>query len=159
MLDDISLWPIAVKHAVWPYNCITNHLSGLTLLELLTKSKADHRDLLRLHVWGCPAIVLDPKLQHDEKLPKWNRPACIGQFWEYSDEHSSLVVNVRRLSTGYVSPQFHFVFDDFFETVIRNDDNDAVVNSVFNSLFNRNRELYVEDEFDANDVLIHKPDL
>jgi hypothetical protein len=59
-LDDISLLPFAVKHAVWLYNCVTNCLSGLTLLELLTKSKADHGDLLRLHVWGCPAIVFDP---------------------------------------------------------------------------------------------------
>jgi hypothetical protein len=60
--NDISLWPFAVKHAVWLYNCIPNRLSGLTPLELLMKSKADCRDLLCLHVWGCPSIVLDPKL-------------------------------------------------------------------------------------------------
>ena len=92
--DDILLWPFAVKHAVWLYNCVPNRLSGPTLLELLTKSKADHCDLLRFHVWGCPAIVLDPKLQNDQKLPKWNRPARAGQFLGYSDEHSSLVANV-----------------------------------------------------------------
>ena len=155
--DDISLWPFAVKHAVWLYNRVPNRLSGLTPLELLTKSKADHRDLLRTHVWGCPAIVLDPKLQNDHKLPKWNRRARIGQFLGYSDEHSSLVANVRHLSTGHVSPQFHVVFDDLFEIVIRNGDNDAVVNSICDGLFNQNRELYVEDEFDADDMLIYKP--
>ena len=128
--DDISLWPFAVKHAVWLYNRVPNRLSGLTPLELLTKSKADHRDLLRTHVWGCPAIVLDPKLQNDQKLPKWNRRARVGQFLGYSDEHSSLVANVRHLSTGHVSPQFHVVFDDLFEAVICNGDNDAVVNSI-----------------------------
>jgi hypothetical protein len=68
--DDISLWLFAVKHAVWFYNCVPNRLSGLTLLELLMKSKADHRDLLRTHVWGCPAIVLEPQLQNDQQLPK-----------------------------------------------------------------------------------------
>jgi hypothetical protein len=73
--DDISLWPFAVKHAVWLYNQVPNCTSGLTPLELLTKSKADHRDLLRCHVWGCPAIVLEPHLQNEQKLPKWNRPA------------------------------------------------------------------------------------
>ena len=78
--DDISLWPFAVKHAVWLYNRVPNRLSGLTPLELRTKSKADHRDLLRSHVWGCPAIVLDPKLQNDQKPPKWNRRSCVGQF-------------------------------------------------------------------------------
>ena len=155
--DDISLWPFAVKHAVWLYNRVPNRISGLTPLELLTKSKADHRDLLRCHVWGCPAIVLEPRLQNDQKLPKWNRRARVGQFLGYSDEHSSLVANVRHLSTGYVSPQFHVVFDDLFETVIRSGDNDAVIDSICDGLFNRNRELYVEDEFDADGLLVYKP--
>ncbi len=48
--DDILLWPFAVKHAVWLYNRVPNRLSGLTLLELLTKSKADHCNLLCSHV-------------------------------------------------------------------------------------------------------------
>ena len=92
--DDFSLLPFAVKHVVWLYNRVSKRLSGLTLLELLTKSKADHRDLLRSHVWGCLVIVLDPKLQNNQKLPKWNRCACVGQFLGYLDEHLSLVVNV-----------------------------------------------------------------
>jgi hypothetical protein len=49
--DNISLCPFAVKHAVWIYNRVPNCQSGLTPLELLTKSKADHRDILRAHVW------------------------------------------------------------------------------------------------------------
>ena len=134
-LDDILLWPFAVKHAVWLYNRVPNHFSGLTPLELLMKSKADHRDLLRSHVWGCPAIVLDPKLQNDQKLPKWNRCACVGQFFGYLDEHLSLVANVRHLSTGHMSPQFHVIFDDLVETVVCNGDNDAVVNSIWDGLF------------------------
>ncbi len=97
--DDILLWPFAVKHAIWLYNRVPNRLSGLTPLELLMKTKADHRDLLRGHVWGCPAIVLEPQLQNDQKLPKWNRRARVGQFLGYSDEHASLTANVRHLST------------------------------------------------------------
>jgi hypothetical protein len=148
-----------VKHAAWLYNCIPNCLSGLTPLELLTKSKADHRDILHLHVWSCPAIFLDPKLQNDQKLPKWNRRACAGQFLGYSDEHSSLVVKVQHLSICHVSLQFHVVFDDLFETVICNGDNDAVVNSICIGLFNWNCDFYDEDEFYADDVLIYKPPL
>ncbi len=148
-----------MKHVVWLYNFIPNHLSGPTPLELLTKSKADHGDLLHLHVWGCPAIVLDQKLQNNQKLPKWNRRACVGQFLGCSDEHSSLVANVWHVSTGHVSPQFHVIFDDLFDTVICNGDNDAVVNSICDGLFHWNHELYVEDEFDADDVLIYKPPL
>jgi hypothetical protein len=156
-LDDISLWHFAVKHAVWLYNCAPNRLSGLTPLELLTKSKADHCDLLRLHVWGCLAIVLDPKLQNDQKLLRWNRRACLEHFWGYLDEHSSLVANVRHLSISHVFTQFHVIFDDLFETAIHKGDNDVVVNSICNGLFNWNCKLYVEDEFDASDMLIYKP--
>ena len=81
--DNISLWPFAVKHAVWLYNHVPNYESGLTLLELLTKQKADHRDILRSHVWGCPTYVLKPKLQNGQKLPKWNCWSRLGQFLGY----------------------------------------------------------------------------
>ena len=115
--DDISLWPFAVQHAVWLYNRVPNYESGLTPLELITKQKADHRDILRSHVWGCPAYVLEPKLQNGQKLPKWNRRSRLGQFLGYSDVHSSLVANIRHLGTGFVSPTYHVVFDNLFETV------------------------------------------
>jgi hypothetical protein len=45
----------------------------------------------------------------------------------------------------------------FFETVIRDGDNDPIVNSICNGLFERNHELYIEDEFDADDNLIYTP--
>jgi hypothetical protein len=60
--------------------------------------------------------VLDPKLQDGKKIPKWNCRARQGQFLGFSDEHSLLVATVR-LTTGFVSPQFHVVFDDHFHTV------------------------------------------
>ena len=82
-LDDISLWPFAGMHVVWLYNRVPNCQSGLTWLELLMKSKANHCDLLCSHVWGCSAIVLEPKLKNDQKLPKLNWCACVGQFLDY----------------------------------------------------------------------------
>ncbi len=54
--DNLALWGFAVKHAVWLYNRIPNRLSGLTPLELLTKTKANHFDFLHIHVWGCPVL-------------------------------------------------------------------------------------------------------
>ena len=67
--DDISLLPFAVKHAVWLYNHVPNQVSGLTRLELITKQKADHRDILRSHVWGCPAYVLKPTSKMARSFP------------------------------------------------------------------------------------------
>ncbi len=138
-------------------NQTPNRLSNLTPLELITKSKVDHRNLIHCHVWGCPAIVLKPQLQNDQKLPKWNRRAKVGQFLGYLDQHSSLVANVCHLLTGHVSPQFHVVFDDLFKIVIQDRDNDPIVNSICDGLFERNQELYLEEEFDTDDNLIYKP--
>jgi hypothetical protein len=52
---------------------------------------------------------------------------------------------------------FTSFFDDLFKTVIQDGDNDPIVNSICNGLFERNRELYIEDEFDADDNLIYSP--
>ena len=155
--DDIALWPFAVKHAVWLYNRIPNYKSGLTPLELLTKQKADHRDILRSHVWGCPAYVLEPKLQNGQKLPKWNRRSRLGQFLGYSDEHSSLVAMIRHLKTGYISPQYHVVFDDLFETVFSSGGNDALVDTICENLYGTSCEIYATDEYDAENNLVYKP--
>ena len=156
-VDDISLWPFAVKHAVWLYNRVPNRESGLTPMELITKQKADHTDILRSHVWGCPAYVLEPKLQNGQKLPKWNRRSRLGQFLGYSDEHSSLVANIRHLKTGYISPQYHVVFDDLFQTVFAAGPNSELIDSICEELFNTSSEVYATDEYDAEDNLVYRP--
>ena len=155
--DDLSLWSFAVKHSVWVYNRVPNVKSGLTPLELITRERSDYRDLLRCHVWGCPVYVLEAKLQNDQKLPKWNRRARLGQFVGFSDEHSSLVANVRHMTTNYISPQFHVVFDDLFETVNRTGVDDTVVESICQGLFQRERELYAEEELDDAGNIIYQP--
>ena len=156
-VDNLALWPFAVKHAVWLYNRLPNRVTGLTPLELLTSSKADHRDLLRAHVWGCPTFVLDARLQDGKKIPKWNTRSLLGQFLGYSDEHSSLVANIRHLGTGHVSPQYHCVFDDLFQTVFSDGDNQPVVDAICNNLWDNNREQYAEEEYDADGMLVYQP--
>ena len=128
-VDDLFLWSFAVKHAAWLYNRLPNRVTGLSPLELLTKTKTDHQDLLRSHIWGCPVFVLDPKLQGGKKIPKWNRCSCLAQFLFFSEEHLSLVANVRNLTTGYISPQYHLVFDDLFQTVFISSENDAITDA------------------------------
>ena len=145
--DNICLWAFAVQHAAWLYNRLPNRLLGnRTPLEVFTKEKSDHRDLRRTHVWGCPVFVLDPKLQDGKKIPKFNRRARMGQFLGFSREHSSLVARVRHLSTNFVSPQYHVVFDDLF-TSIMNDKRleDTVLEDIFGKLFVKCRDYYGED--------------
>ena len=116
--DSLRLWPFAVRHAAWIYNCLPNRITGLTPIERATKQKSKHIDLNRAHVWGCPCYVLDPALQDGKKIPKFNRRRRLGQFVGFSPNHSSLVALVCNLTTGFVSPQYHVVFDDHFYTVL-----------------------------------------
>ena len=91
--NDLTLWSFAVKHSVWVFNRVPNQESGISPMEILTKTKSNHRDLIRSHVWGFPVFVLESKLQNDQKIPKWNRWSRMGPFLGFSDEHSPLVAN------------------------------------------------------------------
>jgi hypothetical protein len=81
----------------------------------------------------------------------------MGQFVGFSDEHSSLVANVRHLTTNFISPQFHVVFDDLFETVNRTGVDGPIIESICKDLFRLNRELYAEDELDEAGNIIYRP--
>ena len=86
-------------------------------MEVFTKTKSDHRDLQRAHVWGCPVYFLEPALQDGKKIHKWQPHARLGIFVGFSHVHSSLVLLVLNVVTGKTSPQYHVVFDDKFSTV------------------------------------------
>lgn len=158
--DNLRLWAFAIKQSEWLYNRIPNRKTGLTPFEIFTKTKSDHRDLLRSHVWGCPVYVLDPTLQDGKKIPKWNKRSRLGQFLGFSDEHSSLVARVRHLTTNYVSPQFHVVFDDLFQTVL-NDANlsETEADAIFQELFEDARDWYAEIERDSTGAIVYEPPL
>jgi hypothetical protein len=155
--DDITLWSFAVDHAAWLYNRIPQRFSGITPLEMVTQCKSDHRELMRAHVWGCPVYVLEASLQDGKKLPKWNKRARMGQFLGFSREHSSTVALVRNLHTGHVSPQYHVVFDDKFETVFNDGKSSEELDKICAELFVSSRELFVEEEYDDDGILVYKP--
>jgi len=155
-LDNPSLWPCAVYHVAWLYKQLPNQVIGLMSLERLTELITNHCDILQARVWGCPVFVLNPKLQDGKKIPKWNHCARMGQFLGYSDENSSLVANVRHFGSGYVSPQYHVLFDDLFHTVFR-DGNDALNKAICDLLWVTDHKIYAEDEFNAEGELVYTP--
>ncbi len=56
---------------------------------------------------------------------------------------------------GYVSPQYHFIFDDLSETVICTG-NDALLDNICNHLFDSDHDFYMyDDEFTSDDPLIY----
>ena len=83
-VDDIYLCCFSVKHDEWLHNLLPNYYSSITPIELLASNKADHCNLSRSHVWGCPVFVLEPKLQNYQKIPKWNCSSLLGQFLGFS---------------------------------------------------------------------------
>ena len=56
----------------------------------------------------------------------------------FLDEYSYLVANVKSLSNVNISLQYHFVFDNLFEMVIHQGDNESVIDGIFNDLFDLN---------------------
>ena len=63
-VDDISLWYFSIKHSAWIYNEVSNHKSGLTLLEFLPKIKTDYCHFIHLYSCVFPVYVLAAKLEN-----------------------------------------------------------------------------------------------
>ena len=114
---DKKLWPLALDHAAFLYNHTPHQENGLSPEEIWTKTKSKHARLVNAHPWGCPVYVLDPRLQDGHKLPKWEPQSRQGMYVGFSPIHASTVGLVQNLRTGNISPQFHLVYNDWFETV------------------------------------------
>ena len=97
---DTQLWPMALSYSVHLWNVTPRLDSGFSPLEVFTGCKQEFDlDVRTLHVWGCPAYVLDPVLQDGKKLPKWKPRARRGVFLGKSDRHASTIGNILNLAT------------------------------------------------------------
>lgn len=150
-----ELWPFAVDHAVYLWNRIPSGTSRLSPNEHFTGSLfLNHNHLQRLHVFGCPVYVLDPKLQDGKKLPKWKRRSRRGIYLGVSRLHSTTVHLVLNPDTGHVSPQYHVVFDDTFATVFSDGE---FTENVWNSLLISNIERHPDADDAADIIPFHTP--
>ncbi len=52
-------------------------------------------------------------------FPKWKERSKVGIYLGRSPHHASTVPLILNTQTGLVSPQFHVIYDDNFDTVIR----------------------------------------
>ena len=117
----MDLWPMAMSYSVYLWNHTPIQGVGMSPEELFSKTKLPNSPLVNAKVWGCPAYVLEPGLQSGIKIPKWNPRSRRGQFVGYSRDHASSIGLIRNLKTGSISPQFHVVYDNWFETVTSGD--------------------------------------
>jgi hypothetical protein len=113
----ISFWPQAIKYLVWVFNRMPNTETGISLNKMWSSVQSSTEEFSRAHVFGCPVYVLDAALQDGHKIPKWSPHSCLGLFLGFSDLHSSQVLLVLNVQTGKISPQYHAIFNNKFETV------------------------------------------
>ena len=73
-------------------------------------------------------------------------------------KHSSTIGRVWHLSTGYVSPQYHVVYNDLFKTTFAGRIiNNATSDALFDKLFKNVREEYAPAEYDDLGRIIFEP--
>ena len=116
-----ELWTFAVNYTVDKWNATPREdLRFLSPNEVFS-GQSEHdttQDLTKtFHVWGCPVLVLKDQLQDGKAFPKWDARVRTGIFLGWSKHHASSVALVLNPNTDHISPQYHIVFDDKFETI------------------------------------------
>ena len=112
----IHLWPYAFRHANEVFNTLPYHQDGASPLERFNNVAVSPK-IRHFNAFGCPAYVLDNKLQGNQSLPKWQQRARLGIYLGPSPNHSRSIGLILNPRTGHGSPQFHVKYDNFFETV------------------------------------------
>ena len=146
-----TLWPSALNHACYVWNEVPK---GGSFSHSQILSKSLFRDSLQviklLRVWGCLVYILDYWVASNEKLSKWESKARRGVYLGSLPAHVSNFPLVLTLKTGFVTPQYHVVFDDCFSTEVSGGNDDGTVElweklfSYLNSKFD-----YLSDEDDV----------
>ena len=145
-----SLWPCALKHYVnlrnnLPSTYIAGGKDGRKKLPDKYINSPTSKfsgvetpvNLKVFHPFGSPVYVLANKLQARQLHNKWTDRSRVGIFLQHSPNHSSSVPLVLNTSSGNVSPQFHCLYDDSFDTCRRD--------FKFNSIWQEKAKLYIDN--------------
>ena len=112
-----------MSHSAHLYNHTPNSESGISPIEMFSRTTSDGAVIRNAHVWGAPSYVLESRLNSaGGKIPKWKPRSRRGQFVGHSPVHAKNTCLVQNLNTGYISPQHHIIMDDWFETVFYDED-------------------------------------
>ena len=110
------LWPFALAHASYVRKLVPQESHSKSPEELFSRTPI-RPTTKYLHVFGCPVYVLKGKLQSGGQIPKWDDRARQGIYLGHSRQHAASVSLILNPKTGYVSPQFHCVYDDAFDSI------------------------------------------
>ena len=143
-----NLWPQALKHATNKRNALPRKGKTQSPISLFSNTTIEP-NIKHFCPFGCPVYVLQAPLQTGAPFPKRNEQSQVGIFLCHSPHHAASVPLILSTQTGLVSPQFHCVFDDRFETV-KNEPNDT-------SLWQRKAHFTKLAHDKTNNLLISTP--
>jgi hypothetical protein len=112
-------WPFAIKAVATRINSLHIDTDGPRPESKFYGVNIKNKPVKIIHTMFCPCCILDSRLHNMGSIgpPKWelisNIHVCLG----HSLLHVGSVALVYNPSTGHVSPQYHFVFDDDLPTV------------------------------------------
>jgi len=151
---DTTLWPMAVAHAVFLHNHMPNMETGISPVDIFTKSRWQQHKYHDLHVWGCPVYVLERRISNGDSMPRWKPRTTRQMNVGFSEKHASTVPLVLNIKSGYITAQFHVVFDDWFSTVATSVDELPDFNSkAWTNLFGDSIYQYPFDDDDNTDEI------
>ena len=67
------------------------------------------------------------------------------------------MAKTRHIGTGYISLQFHVIFDDLFETVNLEGNFGSTIQMIWINIFYINRDWYNKEEFENGGNIIYQP--
>jgi hypothetical protein len=141
-----ELWPFAIQHAATIYNTTKRRSRDYELSpwEQFTgeRSKLDQTNM---HPLFFPLYVLDRRMQEGTPPPKWTKRTTKKVYVGRLHHYSKSVPIVWDPKTKLVSPQFHVMFDENFDTVQAPDPN-IKKSDTMDCLFKTNRYLF-DDPF------------
>ena len=159
LLHTSHRWPKAIHASLWPYtlkhyvNLRNNQPSTFIAGGKNERKKIPdkfinsptskfsgvetHVNLKVFHPFDSPVYVLANELQARQSHNKWTDRSRVGIFLQDSPNHSSSVPLVLNTSSGNVSPQFHCMYDDSFDTCRRD--------FKFSSIWQEKVKLYMDN--------------
>jgi hypothetical protein len=111
-----DMWPFAIRHAVTFHNASVRRDKNISPYELFTGESAPW-SINDFRVFGCPVYVLHKKLQDGESFNKWKARCWTGVYVGNSTCHASNIPLIYNYQTTHVSPQFHVIFDEGFQSI------------------------------------------
>ncbi len=104
-----------MQNAAYLHNILPVLEDGTSRLELFSSIWVGS-NLKHVHTFGCLMSPLQNVLAFGSQLQRWSPGAHLGLNLGPSPMHARNIYLVLNLVTGCVSPQYHFHFDNFFET-------------------------------------------